>query len=63
MEDKCKKLDITPEMVVLARNVIKQYTSQVGRFDCHKCFLYENCHKDFLNCPETWEDIRIEENQ
>ena len=62
MEIESKKLDITPEMVILSRNILRQYTGQVGKFDCHKCILYKECEKDLRCCPETWEDIGIEED-
>lgn len=63
MESKSKKLDITPQMLILARNILRQYAEQVGKFDCHKCIMYENCEKDFRSCPETWEGIEIEDDK
>lgn len=63
MEIENPKLDITSELAIISRNILRQYTSQVGQFDCHKCIFYKNCEKDFRSCPDTWGDVEIEKNQ
>ena len=59
MEGEDKKLDITPELVILSRNVLRQYTRQIGRHDCHKCIMYTECDRDFTICPDSWKDISL----
>lgn len=59
MEGENKKLDITPELVILSRNVLRQYTSQIGRHDCHNCIIYTECEHDFARCPDSWKDISL----
>lgn len=59
MEGENKKLDITPELVILSRNVLRQYTSQIGRHDCYKCIMYTECGRDFAICPDSWKDISL----
>lgn len=54
MEGKDEKLDITPELVLICRKVIRQYAKQIGRHDCHKCIIYAECKHDFARCPELW---------
>ena len=51
MEGKDEKLDITPELVLICRKVIRQYAKQIGRHDCHKCIIYAECEHDFASCP------------
>ena len=63
MEGKDEKLDITPELVIMSRNVLRQYVIQIGRHDCHDCILYKECEMDFKSCPETWKDLDYEKNQ
>lgn len=60
MEIESEKLDITPEMVILSRNVIRQYARQISPHDCYKCILYKDCESDFFRCPEKWKDIDYE---
>ena len=59
MEGKDEKLDITPELVLICRKVIRQYAKQIGRHDCHKCIIYTECEHDFARCPELWKDISL----
>ncbi len=59
MESKDEKLDITRELVVLSRNVLRQYANQIGRHDCHKCLIYVECEHDFVRCPDSWKDISL----
>ena len=59
MESKDEKLDITRELVILSRNVLRQYASQIGRHDCHNCIIYTECEDDFTRCPDSWKDISL----
>ena len=59
MEGKDEKLDITPELVLICRKVIRQYAKQIGRHDCHKCIIYAECEHDFARGPELWKDISL----
>lgn len=52
------KYDITPELVNLSRNVIRQYVAGIDRFNCHECIFYKSCEKDFASCPCEWEDLQ-----
>lgn len=52
------KYDITPELVTMSRNIIRQYASGIDALNCHECIFYESCEEDFASCPCEWEDLK-----
>nr|DAO32679.1 MAG TPA: hypothetical protein [Caudoviricetes sp.]DAP83567.1 MAG TPA: hypothetical protein [Caudoviricetes sp.] len=60
MEIEGKKIDITPELLILSRNILRQYTQQIDARDCHKCVMYKTCPNDFVECPAKWKDVDYE---
>lgn len=55
-----EKLDITPELALVAYNTLIQFCKQQEASDdgtCNQCILYKNCPAITDSLPEEWEEI------
>lgn len=60
-----KKLDITPELALIAYNVLRDYAS--AQKDCQNCIFNTGhpnaCYLAFRATPEDWPDVEIQKGE